>query len=169
MIPAPYTILGSTLSVNKICVLFGRTNSFETEPNKPVSGRRIGLRIRLIRNHIPCRNDQWYFPVNRQQRWSQKWDLEQPNMSSYSVSMHRHLLDHSVVENYETETKMCVDTKMWMLENDSSLSFNSIHFIFNSIRFILLACIAVDKNWVCWHTVHSPSSENDATYNVPIY
>ena len=53
-------------------------------------------------------------------------------MSSYSVSMHHQLLNHSVVENYETETKMCVDTKIWMPENNSSLSFNSIHFIFNS-------------------------------------
>ena len=60
-------ITGSAMSVNKMCIFLTIRImiNLKQNPNEPVSGRRIGLHIRLIRKCILCKTDQWHFLVNR--------------------------------------------------------------------------------------------------------
>ena len=71
-----------------------------------------------------------------------------PSLLAYNI-----IRIYSKVEDYETENKTCVDTRIRVRENGAAWTANS----------------AVDKNWVCQHCLCcSSSSENDAAYDVPI-
>ena len=59
-----------------------------------------------------------------------------PSLSAYNI-----FRIYSKVEDYETENKTRVDTRIWVRENGGSLDFN----------FISLLNSAVDENWVCQH------------------
>ena len=56
-----------------------------------------------------------------------------------SLSAYNIIIIYSKAEDYETENKTCVDTRIRVRENGGSLDFNSL---LNS---------AVDENWVCRH------------------
>ena len=69
-----------------------------------------------------------------------------PSLSVYNIR------SYSKVEDYETENKTHIDTRIRVRENGGSLDFN----------FISLLNSAVDENW-------RSSSQNDSAYDVPIY
>ena len=61
-----HLIISSALSTNEIHILEKKTPHFKLNPNETISGR-IGLHIRLTRNHRPCQTDSDIFQsINRQ-------------------------------------------------------------------------------------------------------
>ena len=85
-------IISSTLSVNKLCILFLRMMiDLRLNCNEHTSGRMVSISRLKHKSHTwPCQTDQWYFLVNWLKTWSQKWHLlEQPNMPRHTVSSSR--------------------------------------------------------------------------------
>ena len=74
-------------------------------------------------------------------KWSQKWNLKQPNML-LGCHLTAYSSVYSKVEDYETEKKTCWHQTQ-MKGNGGSLDFNSIS----------LSSPMVDENWVSWHII----------------
>ena len=81
-------LVSSPLSVNKIDILLQRTImiNLKLNPDKPVSGERVSICIKLTRKCIPYQTYQWYFLVNQWGYDSRNWNWNDPKRPSHTVS-----------------------------------------------------------------------------------